>query len=435
MTPGALRVFLLVTALFFLWGIPNNLNDILIRQFMKSFAISRFQAGLVQSAFYLGYFLFALPAGFLMRSKGYKAGLLTGLLLFAGGCALFLPAANVGKYSWFLTALFVVASGLAFLETASNPLIAELGDTGSAARRLNLSQAFNPLGSIVGVLIGTRFIFSGVELTPAQVDRLRKAGSYAGYLHSETLRIVSPYLVLGSVAIVWACMIARTPMPRTLHAHEEADSNSKFHWRLFFKNRMFVLSLVAQFLYVGAQVGTWTYFIQYAQDYVHTTERIAGLLLTGTLAAFAVGRFVSAKLMKRIRAARLMQQYAAINVVLILIGILLPGWKGLGAILLTSFCMSIMFPTIFTLGLQALNSDKNVGGSLLVMTIIGGAILTPLMGIIAERSHSSSTSYCVPLASYLFITLYSSMVLLRSPRAAQISCKGKPVNAQTMVGQ
>jgi FHS family L-fucose permease-like MFS transporter len=165
---GHLTVFVLITALFFLWGIPNNLNDVLIRQFMKSFAISHFQAGLVQSAFYLGYFLVAMPAALLMRKLGYKAGFVIGLLLFAVGTLLFWPAAIVGRYGFFLFALFVIASGLSFLETASNPFIAQLGDPASSERRLNFSQAFNPLGSITGVLVGTLFIFSGVEPVPSR---------------------------------------------------------------------------------------------------------------------------------------------------------------------------------------------------------------------------------------------------------------------------
>src|SRR5580700_3097010 len=165
---GQLIPFILVTALFFLWGIPNNLNDVLIRQFMKSFAISRFEGGLVQSAFYMGYFLLAIPAAMLMRRLGYKAGFVIGLLLFGFGTLLFWPAAIVGHYGFFLFALFVIASGLSFLETASNPFIAQLGDPSSSERRLNFSQAFNPLGSITGALAGTLFIFSGVELTPQQ---------------------------------------------------------------------------------------------------------------------------------------------------------------------------------------------------------------------------------------------------------------------------
>ncbi|MBW4028170.1 MAG: L-fucose:H+ symporter permease [Acidobacteria bacterium] len=403
---GALRIFLLITGLFFLWGIPNNLNDVLIRQFMKSFALSRFQAGLVQSAFYMGYFLLALPAGLLMRRKGYKNGFLTGLLLFASGCFLFWPAAQSGRYAAFLLALFVVASGLAFLETAANPFVAQLGPTASSEARLNLAQAFNPVGSIFGVLIGTRFIFSGVELTPAQIGRLKAAGQYAGYLHRETLRVVTPYLFLGGLALLWAVMIAITRFPSFIHDREHQAEISA-DWRELLRQRHFLFALAAQFMYVIAQVGTWSYFIQYAQQYGHVRERTAGLLLTGTLGAFGIGRFASSYLMGRIRPSRLMSWYAGMNILLLLLGVFLPGWIGLYSIFLTSFFMSIMFPTIFALGLKNLGPNTNMAGSLLVMTIIGGAIGTPIMGFIAEQSHSTATSYLLPLFGYFVVGSYA----------------------------
>ena len=403
---GAVKVFVLITGLFFLWGIPNNLNDVLIRQFMKSFAITRFQAGLVQSAFYLGYFLLALPAGLLMRRKGYKAGFLTGLLLFSAGCFLFWPAAQSSRYSAFLVALFVVASGLAFLETAANPFVAQLGPTDSSEARLNLAQAFNPVGSIAGVLLGTRFIFSGIELTSDQVGRMQAQGTYAAYLHTETLRVVTPYLVLGGLALVWAVMIALTRFPVFIHDREQ-QAEVASNWRDLLKQPHFLLALGAQFMYVAAQVGTWSYFIQYSQQYGHVKERTAGLLLTGTLGAFGIGRFASSYLMRKLLPSRLMAFYAAINIVLLLVGVFVPGWTGLIAVFITSLFMSIMFPTIFALGLKDLGANTNLAGSFLVMTIIGGAIGTPVMGLIAERTHSTALSYLVPLLGYIVVGGYS----------------------------
>ena len=196
--PGNLLPFFLVTALFYLWAIPNNMNDVLIPQFMKSFELSRFQAVLVQSAFYMGYFLLAMPAAFMMKRAGYKAGIVVGLLLFSTGTLLFWPAALAQSYPFFLGALFVIASGLAFLETASNPFIAQLGDPRSSERRLNFSQAFNPLGSITAALVGTKFIFSGISLTPAQVSAMQAANTYKTYLQQETLRVKGPYIVLSA---------------------------------------------------------------------------------------------------------------------------------------------------------------------------------------------------------------------------------------------
>src|ERR1019366_1471671 len=205
--------FVLVTALFFLWGIPNNLNDVLIRQFMKSFELTRFKAGLIQSAFYMGYFLLSMPAALVMRRFSYKFGLVTGLFLYSAGTLLFWPAAVVGSFGFFLCALFVIASGLAFLETGANPFIAQLGDPATSERRLNFSQAFNPLGAITGALVGTVFIFSGVELQSNRVQALKLAGQYEAYLRQETMRVITPYLVLGCVALAFALLIARTRFP------------------------------------------------------------------------------------------------------------------------------------------------------------------------------------------------------------------------------
>jgi FHS family L-fucose permease-like MFS transporter len=403
---GLATPFFLVTALFFMWGVPSNLNDVLIRQFMKSFAISRFQAGLVQSAFYLGYFVLAIPAALLMRRMGYKFGIVIGLLLFASGTFLFWPAALLGRYGFFLFALFVIASGLSFLETASNPFIAQLGSPESAARRLNFSQAFNPLGAITGVLAGTVFIFSGIELTPQQVATMQAANTYEAYLRHETMRVVVPYLVVGLIALIWAILIARTKFPTIAREHENPqEEHGKFSELLRYPN--FLFAIVAQFLYVGAQVGTWSYFIQYVQDGTHQPEKIAGYFLTGTLVAFGLGRFSSAALMRYIKPALLMGIYSLINIVLVAVGVAFPGWVGLWAIFVTSFFMSVMFPTIFALGIDGLDRNTKIGGSLIVMAIVGGAVLTPLMGWISQTQHSIAKAYMVPLLCYGGIALYS----------------------------
>ena len=402
---GYLLPFSLVTVLFFLWGIPNNLNDVLIRQFMKSFAISRFQAGLVQFATYLGYFFMAMPAAFLMRRSGYKAGFVIGLFLFGTGTFLFWPAAIVGKYGFFLFALFVIGSGLSFLETASNPFIAQLGDPESSERRLNFSQAFNPLGAITGVLIGTVFIFSGVELNSEQIALMKSQHLYDAYLRSETLRVVTPYLVLGAVAVLWALLILRTKFPSIQSEHEAGGDHG--HFLELFRYPHFLLAVVAQFMYVGAQVGTWSYFIQYVQEFTHEPEKIAGYFLTGTLAAFGVGRFSSAYFMRFVAPHKLLGVYAIANVALLSFGVLNPGWAGLWAIFLTSFFMSLMFPTIFALGLKGLGPNTKLGGSLLVMAIVGGALMPLVMGKIADARHSIAPGYLVPLAAYIIIAVYA----------------------------
>jgi len=398
--------FILVTSLFFLWGVPNNLNDVLIRQFMKSFAISRFQAGLVQSAFYMGYFLLATPAALLMRKYGYKFGFVAGLCLLGTGTLLFWPAAIVARYSFFLFALFVIASGLSFLETAANPFIAQLGDGTSAARRLNFSQAFNPLGSIVGVIVGTIFIFSGIELNEQQIAAMRSAHTYEAYLRHETMRVVDPYLVLGAVAFIFAFLIWRTKFP-AVAGEQESSEGDHGSYRDLLHYPHFLLAILAQFMYVGAQVGTWSYFIQYVQDSTHQPEKMAGYFLTGTLAAFGVGRFSSSALMKYVNPGRLMGIYSVINIALVAVGILHPGWVGLWAIFATSFFMSVMYPTIFALGLEGLGRDTKIAGSLIVMAIVGGAVLTPAMGLLSQSTHSIAMAYTIPLVCYFFVAFYA----------------------------
>ena len=410
---GRMLPFVLVTALFFLWGVPNNLNDILIRQFMKSFEISRFQAGLVQFAFYMGYFLLALPAGVLMRRAGYKAGILTGLCLYGVGCFLFWPAAIVAQYWFFLMALFVIASGLAFLETAASPFIAQVGDPETSEQRLNLAQAFNPLGSISAVLVGSRFIFSGIELKPAQVAALQAQHQYQDYLRSETLRVIVPYLVLGAVVLIWAVLIARTPFPHTGLDFSRATLE-RDHSRPLWKRKHFVCAVAAQFLYVGGQVGTWSYLIAYVQTYTGSPERTAGFWLTGALAAFTAGRFVSTALLRFVNASQLLGIFAVINALVVTLAALHPGWLGVGCLIAVAFFMSMMFPTIFALGIKGLGTHTKTGGALIVMSIIGGAALTPLMGKVADLS-GVAVAYLVPAACFIGIALYAWLGSQPSP--------------------
>jgi MFS transporter, FHS family, L-fucose permease len=397
--------FILVTALFFFWGVPNNLNDILIKQFMKSFELSRFEAGLLQSAFYMGYFLLSLPAALIMRKFNYKTGLVIGLFLFSIGTFLFYPAALIGKFSFFLFALFVIASGLAFLETGANSFISVLGDPESSERRLNFSQAFNPIGAISGVLIGTFFILSGVELSSVQIGQMKAEGTYQAYLTNETMRVVAPYLVISAVTFVWAILLLFTKFPHLKDEHVVDGKEEKGSFKELFRFPHFKLGVLAQFFYVGAQVGTWSYFIVYAQDYTGMSEKTAGYFLAGTLVAFLIGRFSAAFIMRFIKPNKLMGIFAIINICLLAIGILLPGWIGLWAVLLTSFFMSLMFPTIFALGVKGLGPNTKIGGSMIIMAIIGGAVFTPIMGIIAK--HGMDLAMCVPVVCYIYICFYS----------------------------
>jgi FHS family L-fucose permease-like MFS transporter len=402
---GQIGLFVLITALFFLWAIPNNLNDVLIRQFMKSFEISRFQAGLVQSAFYIGYFLLAMPAALLMRKYGYKFGFLTGLILLGTGAILFWPAALVGKYWFFLFADFVIASGLAFLETASNPFIAQMGSPETSEQRLNFAQSFNPLGAITAVVIGKVFIFSGIELHTDQIAARQAAGTYSTYLRFETMRVVIPYFFICIAALTWAVIIFLKKFPPVRSEHEDSGDHGRLLDLLNYPH--FLFAIAAQFMYVGAQVGTWSYFIQYVQDFTRQPEKAAANYLIYTLAAFGVGRFASTALMRVVRPNLLMGIFAIINVLLVAAGVLHPGWIGVWTIMLTSFFMSLMFPTIFALGIKGLGPNTKIGGSLIIMAIVGGAALTPLMGLINDKTHSIALAYLVPMSGYMVVALYA----------------------------
>jgi len=398
--------FVLVTTLFFLWALPNNLNDILIPQFMKSFELTRLQAGLVQSAFYLGYFLLAMPAALIMDKYNFKTGLIIGLLLFATGCFLFWPAASAGRYGFFLFALFVIASGLAFLETGSNSFIAVLGDPATSEHRLNFSQSFNPLGSMTGVLIGTVFIFSGTEHSNSQIEMMKQSGTYSTYLHDEIMRVGPPYLVIGSIILLWAFLICRTKFPVEKKIMD-ADGNHKGKLSALLHYPHFMKGVVAQFFYIGAQVGTWSFMISYLKDYMQKSEKEAGAMLFISILAFGIGRFVSTALMKRFEPKKLMGAYSIINVILCTTAILIPGFIGGWALVATSFFMSLMFPTIFALGVKGLGPNTKLGGSMIIMAIIGGAVWTPLMGLISDKTHSMALAITIPLVSYLFIIYYS----------------------------
>jgi FHS family L-fucose permease-like MFS transporter len=399
----------LIVSLFFLWGGANNLNDVLIAQFKKAFVLNDFQAGLVQSAFYLGYFLIAMPAGIYMRRFGYKSAVICGLALYGIGALLFWPAAQQATYGMFLLGLFVIASGLAFLETSANPFITLLGPPETATRRLNLAQAFNPLGSIAGILIGQHFIFSGVEHTPAQLAAMSEAQRTAYYL-AETRAVQWPYLVIGIVVLAWALLILATRFPQPISAHSTTARSAVKGGAMgkLLRDKSFVGALLSQFFYVGAQVGVWSYTIRYVQATMHgTPAKLAANFLTAELVCFMLGRFAGTGLMKYVAPVRLLFAFAVINVGLTLYAVLHPGSSGAYALVACSFFMSVMYPTIFALGVEGRSDDeRKLGSGLLVMTIIGGAVLTAIMGAVSDRS-SMSDAMIVPAFSFAVIALFA----------------------------
>jgi FHS family L-fucose permease-like MFS transporter len=406
MFPSSHRVlFALVIVLFFLWGMSNNLTDILVQQFKKSFELTQLGAQLVQTANFLGYFCMAIPAALMMRRWGYKAGMIVGLGTFGVGMILFWPAAMSGTYQPFLFALFMVGCGASILETASNPFMAQFGPADTSERRLNFAQSFNPPGTIIGVIIGARFIFSGIELKQPQIAAMRQAGTYAKYLHSELVRVVPTYVVLGLVVLSFAVVLSRMEFPSIVgeHEHETGDHGS---FRALLNYPHLWLAVAANFCNVGAQVATWSSLIPYMKQFTGVSERVAAAYLTGTLVAMALGRFFSTHLMKYIAASRLLGIYAATNIVLLAFAITRPGMHGAYAIVASSFFLSIMFPTIFALGLKGLGSNTKLAGSFLVMAVAGGAVFPPILGLIARQTGSVAKGYIVPLVGYVGVVLY-----------------------------
>jgi FHS family L-fucose permease-like MFS transporter len=385
------RALVLVTGLFFLWGVANNLNDILIPHFRSVFQLNDLQSGLVQSAFYLGYFCFAIPASLTMTRFGYKGAVITGLGLFATGAALFWPAALAISYPLFLLALFVIASGLAFLETSANPMIARLGPPEDAERRLNFAQSFNPVGSITGLTMGIYLILP--------------AASGGG---TEGVRnVLVPYSIIALVVVVWAVLLARTPFPPA--ATEEREVHSLSDFGALVRRPRYLFGVFAQFAYVGAQVGVWSFMIRYVGVAIPTfAQRKAGLLVAISLGLLIVGRFSGTWLLTRMRGGPLMMIYALIAAVLCLIGAVVVGPVGVVALMSTSFFMSIMFPTIFVLSLRGLGPLTKSGSAFIVMAIIGGAAFTALMGLISDQTHSIANAMFVPAACFGIVALFAA---------------------------
>src|SRR3984957_4830975 len=411
---ATLVVVALIVSLFFLWGVANNLNDILIKQFKKAFELSDFQAGLVQSAFYMGYFVLAIPASICMRRFGYKAALLVGLCLYAAGAFLFYPAAAAHAYRPFLVPRLPLTTGLAFLEASANPLITVLGPSSGAAWRLNLAQSFNPLGSITGVLIGQHFILSGIEHRPGELAAMTVTARQA-YYASESAAVQIPYLLIGSIVLVWAVLIAIVRFPAIANVRA-GQKSSGFDAGHLAHNHIFMLSVVAQFFYVGAQIGMWSFLIRYAQAAVPgTPEKTAATFLTVSLVLFMLGRFTGTALMRYIAAERLLVIFGFINICLVALSVLRPGQMGIDALVVASFFMSVMFPTIFALGLRGLgDEDRKLGSSLLVMSIIGGAVLTAVMGGVSDAA-GIHHAMLVPILSFAVVVIFA--LRAQQPRA------------------
>lgn len=379
--------FILVTCLFFLWGFSYGLLDVLNKHFQETLDITRARSALLQAAYFGAYFLMALPAATLMERHGYKTGILLGLGLFACGALLFIPATRAGVFEYFLFALFVIACGLACLETAANPYATVLGPAETSERRLNLSQSFNGLGTFIAPFIGGKLFFGASD---------------AGISGSHGVQLI--YVATALVVVAIAVLIWRTRMPEV--SGETSAATVPAPVVPLFSQRHFVFAVVAQFFYVAAQVGAGAFFINYAVDHIPglSSER-AAYLLAVALGCFLAGRFLTTALMGAFQAARLLSVYAVINILLCGVVIAGVGKLSVAALIAVFFFMSMMFPTIFALGVKGLGAQTKRGASFIIMAIVGGAIVPWFMGRLADIA-GIETAFWIPAFCFLVVALY-----------------------------
>ncbi len=399
---------ILVTTLFFLWALGVNLNDILIPHLKKVFDLSDLQSALIQTAFFGGYFLSALPAGRLMEKIGYKKGIVTGLITCGIGALLFIPAASIQVYGLFLFASFVMACGQGVLEVAANPYVTLLGPTESSERRLNLAQSFNSVGAVVTPFIGAAFILSALEYSREQLTQMT-SDDVAAYRTAVVSTVRMPYLIIAGIFLAYAIVISLSQLPEVgatdaTTKEESTGEELRDLWR--FKH--LIKGVVAQFFYVGAQVGVGSFVIRLAQHSVSgMIQKDASFYLKLHLLGFMVGRFSGSYIMKRVPAARLLALFALSTLVCLGVVLFGSGVAPLWAVVLIGFFHSIMFPTIFALSIKDLGRYTKLGSSLLVASIIGGAICPAVMGFISDHS-SIRVAFIVPLICQAYV-LYFAM--------------------------
>ncbi len=399
---------ILVTSLFFLWALGVNLNDILIPHLKKAFGLSDFQSSLIQTAFFGGYFLAALPAGWVMRRVGYRKGIITGLLVCATGAFLFIPASVVRVYPLFLFALFVLACGQCFLEVGANPYVTTLGPEETAPWRLNSAQAFNAVGAVVTPVIGATFILSGIEYTSAQIAAM-PSQQLEAYRTMEAGMVRGPYLAITAIFLFMALLFWRAHLPEVREADAAADAPTRaVEGRTsILAHRHLVRGVVAQFFYVGAQVGVASFVIRFVQRAMPgTPEKTAAEYLFFHLVGFMLGRFLTAGALKFVRAPTMLAAFAAGAFAAAGIAVSASGALAVWMIVLIGFFHSMMFPTIFALSLEGLGALRKLGASLLVMSIVGGAIIPAVMGRISDLT-TIQTAFLVPMACYAWVFYFA----------------------------
>jgi MFS transporter, FHS family, L-fucose permease len=396
--------FILITSLFFLWGLANNLTDTLLAAFRRIMSMTDFETAWIQVAFYGSYFCLALPAAIFIKRYTYQTGVLLGLGLYALGALLFYPSSLVMQYGFFLGSLFILAGGLAVLETAANPYILAMGDERTATRRLNLAQSFNPIGSISGVIISKFFILSHLNKASFDERAAMPLEQLRAIQQSELNAVMGPYVTIGFILLVLWVVIAVTKMPR---ASDEEKTVQLWHTILrLVRNRNYTSGVVAQFFYVGAQICVWSFTIRYVISELNINEAQASSYYISALIVFTVCRFINTALMSYIKPEILLTYLSTLGIISTLIVIFGSGYTGVYALVAVSGCMSLMFPTIFGLASKGLGDDAKMGSAGLIMAIGGGAALPPIQGLISDITGNIHISFWIPLLCFVIITIY-----------------------------
>lgn len=411
--PGLTVPFILVVACFAAWGSAANLTDVLVGVFRQIFTMSNFQSALVQFAYYGAYFALAIPAALINKRFGYKVGVLTGLGLATVGGFLFIPAGQLLEYGFFLIALFVLAAGLSILETSANPFVISMGPERSATQRLNLAQAFNPVGANIGVLLGAVLILPNIT---SEAEKAEMSAQQLEQAQEQDLGLVlGPYTGIAmALLLIWLLIAFRKINVPDEHAHFGVEERSGGAFGRLWRNRHYRFGVLAQFLNVGAQVCAWSFTIQYALDVVGVPAAHAGWYLQASLVLFLISRFVMTWLLGIFRPTKLLFAMGVLGVVLSLIAVFSPNMLGLIAVVAISISLSLMFPTIYGVALHGLGPDTKFGAAGLVMAILGGALLPPIQGLIMDRANTA-WGFIVPAVCLAFVAAYA-LFDLRSDR-------------------
>ncbi|GGM30049.1 MFS transporter [Pseudomonas asuensis] len=409
--------FLLLCCIFALWAAAASMNDVLIAHFKKAFLLSDFQTAFVQSAFYLGYFFVAIPAALVVRRFSYKTTILIGLMLYMLGCTLFFPAASTAKYGMFLIALFVIAAGLSFLETACNTYSTLMGPRESGTRRLNISQTFHPFGAMAGVYVGSFVMFKETDATHEQLIQMSATEAAVQQLQMIQSTLL-PYKWMIAVLALMFILIAVTRFPACKGNGQATAAKTSIIQSLgrLRRNPRFCLGVLAQFLYVGAQVGVWSFTIRLAMQMGGMNERSASWFLLITFAAYFVGKMIANLLMRKMHPARVLALYGVLSIALLAYTVLVPNITAVYAAVGVSVFLGPCWPTIYGLTIDGLGEDTSVGGSLLVMSIVGGGVLPIFQGLLSDANGGNmQIAYSVPLLCFVVIVAYA-LYCLRKPR-------------------